>query len=102
MVKRAHCEPAALAMRDDNARVARGKGSRPLGLAKRRREATGSPRCVGAARAADIRAGVLCDSNPCGGYFVHPLAKWMILLLISAFSRNCAYTDEGMQEHVVG
>jgi hypothetical protein len=40
--------------------------------------------------------------EPCGGYFVHPFAKWMILLLISAFSRNCAYTDEGMQEHFVG
>ncbi len=25
---------------------------------------------------------------PCGGYFAHPFAKWVILLLISAFSRS--------------
>ncbi len=25
----------------------------------------------------------------CGGYFGHPFTKWMILLLISAFSRSC-------------
>ena len=42
------------------------------------------------------------SSRAWGGYFAHPFAKWMILLLISAFSRNCAYTDEGMQEHFVG
>ncbi len=64
MLKREHCEPAALAMRDDNARVVRGTRSLPLWVAKWRQEAAASPRYVGVARAADRRAGVLCDSSP--------------------------------------
>src|SRR6266700_1358920 len=44
--------------------AARGTGSRPRGKAKLRREAAGSPQCVGAARAACRRAGALSGSNP--------------------------------------
>ena len=55
--------PAALARRDDNARVVRGAESLPLCEAARRQEAAGSLRCVGVARAACRRAGGLCGSS---------------------------------------
>src|SRR5205085_11993856 len=63
MLKHEHCEPAAPAKRDDNARVVGGTGSRPLCLTKWRQGAAGSPRCVGVAPVADRRAGGLCGSN---------------------------------------
>lgn len=51
-------------MRGESALAARGTGSHPLWVAKWRRELADSPRCVGVARAADRRAGVLAGSNP--------------------------------------
>src|SRR5437868_8286643 len=42
----------------------RGKGSLLRCVTKLQRETAGSPQCVGAARAAYRRAGVLSDSNP--------------------------------------
>src|SRR2546429_4903536 len=69
-----------LSTRGESARAARGKGSRPLCVAKRRREAAGSPRCGGVARAADIRAGALSGSS-------------------RAKPQRCRSDDERMQKH---